>query len=247
MSETVQTVGVIPARLGSTRFPSKVIAPICGKPMVQYIWESAKKAQELQRVVVAVDDPQVAKVVERFGGEAIMTPSDLPSGSDRVAHIARELAAPIILNLQADEPLLSPDAIDSLVRLIRKDPAMGMATLAIKKQDRTLLQDANVVKCVVGRDQKALYFSRKPLEAYPDGGFLKHVGIYAYRKDVLLTLSQLPPSSLETIEKLEQLRALENGVSIGVAFMERDTVSVDVPEDIKKVESVLRQNQGMVI
>lgn len=247
MSDDLQAVGIIPARLGSTRFPSKVIAPICGKPMVQYIWESAKKARELQRIVVAVDDLKVAEIVERFGGEAIMTPPELPSGSDRVAYVAKDLSAQIIVNLQADEPLLSPHAIDSLVGLIKKDSSIGMATLAIKKQDTLLLQDPNVVKCVVGRDQKALYFSRKPLESFPDGGFLKHVGIYAYRKDILLNLSQLPPSSLERIEKLEQLRALENGVSIGVAFMERDTLSVDVPEDVKKVESVLRQNQGMVI
>jgi 3-deoxy-manno-octulosonate cytidylyltransferase (CMP-KDO synthetase) len=247
MSDTVNAVGIIPARLGSTRFPSKVIASLLGKPLVQYIWESAKRSQELQRVIVAVDNPKVAEIVEDFGGEAMMTPSELPSGSDRVAHLAKDLDAQIIVNLQADEPLLSSSSIDSLVRLIKDHSSIGMATLAIKKQDPALLQDPNTVKCVCGADQKALYFSRKPLESFPEGGFLKHVGIYAYRKDILLKLSKLPPSPLETIEKLEQLRALENGVSIGVALIEEETYSVDVPEDLKKVESVLRRKQGMVV
>lgn len=215
--------------------------------MVQYIWESASKVKSLNSVLVAVDDEEVSRVVNGFGGKAVMTPSDLPSGSDRVAFVAKNLDADIIVNLQADEPLLSPSAIESLVDLLRSRPEFDMATLVVKKTDPGLLKDPNVVKCVSTANQKALYFSRQPLCSKTDGSFLKHIGIYAYRKKTLLELSKLPPSSLELSEKLEQLRALENGFSIGICSISEDTLAVDVPEDLEKVERVLREKQGVVI
>jgi 3-deoxy-manno-octulosonate cytidylyltransferase (CMP-KDO synthetase) len=238
--------GIIPARTASSRFPHKVVAPILGKPLVQYIWEAAKKSKKLQKVLVAVDTPEVFKIVQSFGGEAIMTPTDLPSGSDRVAFVAKEIQADIVLNLQADEPLLPTSAIDELVIALEQNPHLGMATLAIRKRDPEALANPNVVKCVMNSHQEALYFSRKPLISTPEGDFYKHLGIYAYRKEALLKVSQLAPSPLELTEKLEQLRALENGIAIGVRLVTQDTLAVDVPSDVEKVERVLREKQGMV-
>ncbi|NBX93310.1 MAG: 3-deoxy-manno-octulosonate cytidylyltransferase [Proteobacteria bacterium] len=238
--------GIIPARLGSSRFPAKVIASVCGKPLVQYIWEAAKKSKKLKKVLIAVDSSEVMKRVQSFGAEAVMTPSDLPSGSDRVAFVAKDLSADIIVNLQADEPLLPADAIDELVQAIEEDPELSLGTLAILKKDPTSFQDPNIVKCVMDSRRRALYFSRKPLGSSPEGDFYKHVGIYAYRKEALLKLSHLPPSPLERTEKLEQLRALENGFSIGVRLLTQDTYAVDLPTDIPTVESILRALQGMV-
>lgn len=238
--------GIIPARSASTRFPQKVIAPILGKPLVQYIWESAKKSKKLQKVLVAVDTQEVFEIVKSFGGEPVMTPPDLPSGSDRVAFVAKDLPVDIVLNLQADEPLLPTSAIDELVIALEKNPHLGMATLVIPKRDSEALSNPNIVKCVMNSQKEALYFSRKALSSSPEGDFFKHLGIYAYRKEALLKVSQLPPSSLELTEKLEQLRALENGISIGVRLVSQDTLAVDVPSDAEKVERVLREKQGMV-
>ncbi|NBT60126.1 3-deoxy-manno-octulosonate cytidylyltransferase, partial [bacterium] len=228
-------------------FPKKVIAPLLGKPLVQYIWEAAAKAKSLSAVWVAVDDPEVVRVVEAFGGKAVMTPSELPSGSDRVAYLAKDCEAEIVVNLQADEPLLPAYAIDKLVELLKNRPEFDIATLVVRKNTPSLLEDPNVVKCVSSANQRALYFSRKPLGSSPDGSFLKHLGIYAYRKQTLLKLAGISPSPLELTEKLEQLRALENGFSIGVCLVSEDTLAVDVPSDLEKVERVLREKPGVVI
>lgn len=247
MNPSLTAVGIIPARLESTRFPKKVIAPLLGKPLVQYIWESATRAKSLASVIVAVDSTEVAKAVERFGGKAIMTPSELPSGSDRVAHVAKDLDVEIVINLQADEPLLSSNAIDHLVELLQSCPEFDLATLVVEKKAPLLLEDPNIVKCVFSSSRRALYFSRKSLCSSTDGTFFKHIGIYAYRKKALLKLAGLPPSPLELTERLEQLRALENGFSIGVCLVSEDTLAVDVPSDLEKVERVLRAKPGVVI
>ncbi|MFM8268586.1 MAG: 3-deoxy-manno-octulosonate cytidylyltransferase [Pseudomonadota bacterium] len=247
MSSALSAIGIIPARFASTRFPQKVIAPLNGKPMVQFIWEAASHAKSLGGVKVAVDHEEVFKAVERFGGEAVMTPSELPSGSDRVAFVAKNIDADIVVNLQADEPLLSSAAIDSLVELLRNHPDLDMATLVVRKKDTQGLEDPQVVKCVASASQRALYFSRKPLCSNVEGEFLKHIGIYAYRKKALMAISKLPPSPLELTEKLEQLRALENGLSIGVCFISDDTLAVDVPSDLEKVERVLRAKPRVVV
>lgn len=239
-------IGVIPARYGSSRFPGKVLSLIQGRPLVQYIWESAKKAQKLGEVVIAVDDERVKTVVEGFGAKAVMTSPALPSGSDRVASVVKDLNYEIVLNLQADEPLLEAPQIDQLIAILDENPDFDLATLAFLETNPDYIHDPHRVKCVLTQQGKALYFSRKALQSHPDGRFLKHIGIYAYRKEVLLKLATLPPSQLELAEKLEQLRALENGFSIGVSCIQKDLVAVDVPEDITKVESILRENAKVI-
>jgi 3-deoxy-manno-octulosonate cytidylyltransferase (CMP-KDO synthetase) len=239
-------IGVIPARFGSTRFPGKVLSPIQGKPLVQHIWENAHRSKKLQEVVIAVDDERVKSVVEKFGAKAVMTPSDLASGTDRVAKVVKDWNYEIVLNLQADEPLLNTHQIDQLVATLEENPKWDLATLAFWEKNPSLLTNPHIVKCVVSQEMKALYFSRQSLKSDLDGRFLKHIGIYGYRKESLLRLADLPPSKLELAEKLEQLRALENGFSIGVAIINKDLVSVDIPSDIEKVESILRENAKVI-
>jgi len=247
MVRALKTFGIIPARKASTRFPEKVIASLLGKPLVQYIWEQAQKSRKLTEVIIAVDSPDVFKIVENFGAKAVMTPTALASGTDRVAWVARTLDADILVNLQADEPLLEASSIDSLVDCLESAPQLGMATLVVRKKDPDGLEDPNCVKCVMSSQKEALYFSRRPLVSGPNGDYYKHIGIYGYRKNILLQFSQLTPSPLELAEKLEQLRALENGIRIGVTEIQQEPLSVDTLSDLKRVERVLREKQGMVI
>ena len=239
MTDGSLPLGIIPARAGSSRFPRKVIAPISNKPMIQYVWESARACSSLGSVLVATDDGAVAEVARNFGAQTLLTPESLPSGTDRVAFAARGLQAPIVINLQADEPLLTSEAIDSLVACLQSHPRADIATLAVARRSVEELSDPNVVKVVVTRDFEAMYFSRKPLASGPNGFFLKHIGIYAYRREALFRFCDLPVSPLEALEKLEQLRALENGMKIQVVPTECDTIAVDVPQDIEKVEARL--------
>lgn len=245
MQKRPDAIGIIPARAQSSRFPLKVIAEIRKKPMLQYIWESAKTAKSLSRVLIATDSEEVARIARGFGAEAVMT-GEFATGSDRVASIAKNLEFPIVVNLQADEPTLPSSAIDDLVEALASDPETGMATLAVRMERAEDLQNPNIVKCVFDTKGRALYFSRQPIGADSSGKFWKHIGIYAYRKDVLLRLSKMPPSPLEIAERLEQLRALEDGVRIALRPVVHDTVAVDVPEDIFKVESYLAMREGLL-
>ena len=197
------------------------------------------QSRRLAARVVATDSELVAKTVEEFGGRVVMTPNHFQSGTDRVAFVARTSQAEIIINLQADEPLLNPESIDQLVEALESDPAIGLATLAVRKARGPELNDPNVVKVVLSGQGEALYFSREPLRSTPNGDFFKHIGIYAYRRAVLLRFCELPPSALEKTERLEQLRALENGIRIKVVTVAQDTIAVDAPEDIEKVERCL--------
>lgn len=240
MDEAEYCLGVIPARAGSTRFPNKILAPILGKPMVQHVWEAARRAKRLNGVLVATDSPEIARAVEAFGGRAEMTSVSCPSGTDRVAEVARATDAGLVFNLQGDEPLLGSETIDALVEALASDPGADMATLAVPCEDPTLLVDPNVVKVVIDSRGHALYFSRQPLACGPGGRFLKHIGVYGYRRAALLELCALPPSRLEQVERLEQLRALEHGKTIRVAVVEDDTVAVDRPGDVALVEARLR-------
>jgi 3-deoxy-manno-octulosonate cytidylyltransferase (CMP-KDO synthetase) len=240
MMNRALVLGVIPARAQSSRFPFKVLAPILEKPMIQHVWEGASKASALGQLLVATDHERVRKAAEVFGARVIMTPSDLPSGSDRVAFVAKDLpGAEIIVNIQGDEPLLPPSAIDTLVHLLESDPDAGMATLAVKMPAGPGLFDRGVVKIAVAADDTALYFSREAIGVGLDGGFHKHLGIYAYRREVLFRFCSLPQGKLEQVEKLEQLRALENGIKIKVGWIDCDTIAVDEPGDISKVEERL--------
>jgi 3-deoxy-manno-octulosonate cytidylyltransferase (CMP-KDO synthetase) len=240
----MKTLGVIPARYGAQRFPGKPLALIAGKPLIQRVYEQARKAKSLDAVVVATDDERIAEAVRGFAGAVAMTSPDCPSGTDRAAEVARQFDCEFIVNIQGDEPLMQPEMIDQLVGGIEGDPYCSMATLARRIESPELLANPNVVKVVFATTGNALYFSRHPIPFMRDTAgtkpeHFKHLGIYAYRRNFLLKFVTMPPSSLEKTEKLEQLRALENGFAIKVLVTPHDSVGVDTPEDVKLVEEIL--------
>lgn len=226
-------LGVIPARAASTRFPKKVLARIQNRPIIQHVWEAAKNCPSLNEVWVATGDTEIAEVVEGFGGRVFWTPGEFLSGTDRVAFVASQSDADIVVNLQADEPLIQPSSIDRLVQLLRESPETEMATLAVKIERASELENSNVVKVVFSKTGRALYFSRATLGREES---FKHIGIYAYRKEALARFCALAPTPLETSERLEQLRALENDFLIRIGIVENDTIAVDTPEDLVKVQ-----------
>lgn len=235
-------IAIIPARLDSTRFPGKVLFPLLGKPMVQWVYENARAAQRLTEVVVASDHSDVVAAVEKFGGQAVLTPKGFETGTDRVAWVAEKRLCDIVVNVQGDEPCLPAEAIDQLVEALEREPKWDIATLAVLLSGEGL-RNPNQVKVVTSKSGKALYFSRQPLVTGPEESFLKHVGIYAYRREALFKLTKLPVSGLERLERLEQLRALENDLTIGVVRLKNDTAAVDVPEDVKIVEERMMQGR----
>lgn len=251
---------VIPARYASQRFPAKVLADIAGKPMIQWVWERAKQATKADEVLIATDDARVERAANDFGAKVAMTSVDLSSGTERAAEVASRFHYQIIVNLQGDEPLFSPAAIDQLINTIREEDAVMMASLRVKITSLDEYLDPNVVKVVCDDQDYALYFSRSPLPFYRgreaaveqwkkdgqrpaeiDPPPYKHLGIYAYRSDFLSAFSQLPAPALEQAERLEQLRALAWGFKIKVPETEFDSVSVDVPADLEKVLSLIKR------
>lgn len=245
---------IIPARYGSTRFEGKAIADIMGKPMVQHVYERASRASLVSDVMVATDDERIAAAVRTFGGRVEMTSPTHETGTDRLAEVARRSDADIIVNVQGDEPLIEPAMIDQAIRPLVEDSTLPMGTL---KSRITTLHDflsPNVVKVVTDQAGFALYFSRSPLpnfrdrwndlkdEAFISGKLLcyKHVGLYVYRRDFLLRFASLAPTPLEQAEKLEQLRALENGHRIRVVETEHASIGVDTPADLEKVLEYLK-------
>ncbi|MGB6411645.1 MAG: 3-deoxy-manno-octulosonate cytidylyltransferase [Candidatus Deferrimicrobiaceae bacterium] len=230
---------VIPARYGASRLPGKPLAQIDGRPMIWYVWENARKSRCATHVLVATDDARIADAVRGFGGEARMTSPRCTSGTDRVAEAARGLSEEIIINLQGDEPMMDPSVIDAVAGPLLTDPVVSMGTAAIVQEDPEEFLSSSVVKVVVDDRGDALYFSRAPIPHWRDAGsgnYRKHLGIYGYRKDFLLRLSGLPPSSLEKAECLEQLRVLQSGGKIRVVDVTFDSVGVDTPEDLRVVE-----------
>ncbi len=230
-------IGIIPARFGATRFPGKPLAPILGKPMVQWVYEGASRAVRLDRVIIAADDERIMAAARGFGAEAEMTSVSCASGTDRVAEVAARTDADVIINIQGDEPLIEGSMLDALVEAIEGGAAM--ASLMIRESDPALLADSNVVKVVADRRGDALYFSRAPLRSDLNDNFYRHIGIYAFRRDVLLGFAGLPASRLEAAERLEQLRALDGGLRIRMVETTVATLSVDAPTDIIKVENLL--------
>lgn len=230
----LSVLGVIPARYGSTRLPGKPLAKIQGKPMVEWVYRAARSA--LPRVVVATDDRRVLEAVRAFGGEAMMTPVSCKSGTDRMAFVARRIRARYYANIQGDEPLMHPDTIKTSVRLALKTRAVATPATDLKLRD---YENPNVVKVVLGENQRALYFSRSLIPFPRDGkmGYkgLKHLGLYVYPKDFLFKFVKMRSTFLENIEKLEQLRALYYGMPIYVAYTRHDSVGVDTPRDLKTV------------
>ncbi|GIU74110.1 MAG: 3-deoxy-manno-octulosonate cytidylyltransferase [Bryobacteraceae bacterium] len=238
-------LGVIPARFASSRFPGKPLVPIDGRPMIQHVWERARLARHLNRVLVATDDDRIAAAARGFGAEVAMTSPAHASGTDRVAEAAAATDAEIIVNIQGDEPLIEPDAIDLAVSTLLDDPRCQMATLKRKIERAEDIGNPNVVKVVTSLDGWALYFSRSPVPYGRDGTPVcwKHIGLYVYRRGLLLGYGALRRGPLEEAERLEQLRALENGIGIRVAETEYDTIGVDTPEDLEAVLKLWRSRR----
>ena len=241
----MKTIGVIPARIGSTRFHEKVLKPIDGRPMIQHVWERARQAERLADVVVACDDLRIKNCVEDFGGRAVMTRVDHPNGSSRVAEIAHRENADIFINIQGDEPMIHPAGIDQVAEAFAENPDLQVATLAVRRTDRADYENPNVVKVVCDEEGNALYFSRSPIPHYRDKpagpfSYLKHLGIYGYRKNFLLQFVTWKAGRLEQDEKLEQLRILERGITIRVVETPHDSFSVDTAEDLIVVEEKLK-------
>ncbi len=232
--------GIIPARYGSTRFPGKPLALILGKPMVQMVYEGAKRARLLERVIVATDDGRIMTACAGLGIPARLTSPSIGSGTERVAEVARELGASFIVNIQGDEPVLDPAMLDSLVETLQ-DETINMASLMTRIKDPSAFNDRNKVKVVVDKNGFALYFSRAPIPYQPMEGFFQHIGIYGFKAEFLFRFCGLPPSGLEKAEGLEQLRALENGYRIKMVETPYSTLSVDSPQDIIAVEKLLRE------
>jgi 3-deoxy-manno-octulosonate cytidylyltransferase (CMP-KDO synthetase) len=263
----MNAAAVIPARYASTRFPGKPLANETGKYLIQHVYEQVSRARSVAQVIVATDDERIRRAVQSFGGRAVMTRADHPSGTDRVAEVAAGLDAEIIVNVQGDEPEIEPGNIDQLVRLLANDAEVVIGTLACPFPAGADPRDPNAVKVVLDGRGRALYFSRalvpyprdsggaatvarpppavgvaqppsavcgtgvSPVSSAAGGPWLLPLGIYAYRRDFLLRLAKLPPTPLEQVEKLEQLRALENGYAIAVAVVERSAVGIDTPAD----------------
>ena len=241
-----EVTAIIPARWASTRFPGKPLVNLRGKPLVQHVWERANRAKRVGRVIIATDDMRIAEAAFDFGAEVALTSPKHPTGTDRLAEVAGKLkSAAIILNVQGDEPDIAPSTIDRLVGALQDDPGLGMVTAANPVTDLADVQNPHVVKVVTDLAGRALYFSRSVIPHDRDGHrgirYLRHQGIYGYRRKVLLAFVKWKPTPLEQAEKLEQLRALEHGIAIGVIVVRRGSVGVDVPGDLAKAERALRK------
>jgi 3-deoxy-manno-octulosonate cytidylyltransferase (CMP-KDO synthetase) len=248
--KSARTLGIIPARMGSTRFPGKPLQPILGKPLVQYVYQNARLARSLDAVIVATDDERIVKAVEGFGGVAVMTSTSCASGTDRCNDVVRCCQAEFIVNIQGDEPLLCPEAIDQVGDELKLNLQCDMSTLRRIATDADL-ENHNVGKVVCNSQGYAIYFSRLPIPFIrdgerPDGVFhYKHIGIYGYKAQALNRLASAAPSDLERCEKLEQLRALDLGLKIKVVKTTFDSIGVDRIEDVAVVEDILRCRHGV--
>ncbi len=251
----MKVIGIVPARFASTRFPGKPLALVAGRPLIQRVVEQCQKAKSLNEVIVATDDERIAAAAKKFC-HVEMTRADHPSGSDRIAEVAGRIACDAVVNIQGDEPLIDPAVIDAVAGALAQNE---MSTAATPIKNPAEYDNPNVVKVVVNAAGRALYFSRRTipylreaasrpvpeqLAAFP---FLKHLGIYGFRRETLLRLVKFPVSPLEHAEKLEQLRALENGIGIAVVKVDYDSVGVDMPEDVVKVEAILKRLKPQIL
>jgi 3-deoxy-manno-octulosonate cytidylyltransferase (CMP-KDO synthetase) len=235
------TVAVILARYASSRFPGKALANIAGRPMIEHVYRRAASARHIDAVLVATDDPRIADAVTGFGGDVRLTRSDHVSGTDRLAEVAAHLDCDLVVNVQGDEPLIEPDAIDAAIDPFRDDEALTMSTLCTRLLEAGEASNPNVVKVVSDVRGFALYFSRSPIP-YPQRGGerpYKHLGLYVYRREFLRRIAALEPTPLERTESLEQLRVLEHGFSIKVIETAHDSIGVDTPEDLERVRRLV--------
>lgn len=241
----VEVVGIIPARYASSRFKGKVLADLAGKPLVQHVWERAKHASLLDKIIIACDDERIKEAALAFGAEVVFTAKGHASGTDRITEVVNPLDCKIVVNIQADEPLIHPSMIDAVARVLQEDSNLCMATLIKRIDDKNELNDPNVVKVVIDKEGFALYFSRSLIphrrSSAPNESvtYYKHIGLYSYTKDFLFTYTNLPESKLERVEKLEQLRVLENGFRIKTAETNLEIVGVDTPQDLERVKEIL--------
>ena len=235
-----QAAAVIPVRYQSSRFPGKPLALILGKPMIQRVYDGVREARLVDRVIVATDDERILQVAKSFGAEAVLTSGSHNSGTERAAEVAQIVDNNIIINVQGDEPLVTGGLVDSLVEALQ-DEGIRMASLMAKVFDLDLLVNPNINKVVTDHENFALYFSRAPVPYQASDFFFQHIGIYGYKKDFLAEFAEMKPTRLEHLEKLEQLRALENGFRIKMVEVSSPTLSVDTPGDIIKVEEFLRK------
>ncbi len=258
----MKVIAVIPARYGSTRFEGKPLVPILGKPMIQHVYEGVSQSRLIEEVIVATDDQRIMEVVQQFGGRAVMTSPDHYTGTDRVAEVAKKIRCEIVVNVQGDEPLIRGSLIDKAVRPLLTDETLPMATLMTRIEDVKDWLNPHIVKVVVDKNGHALYFSRSPipfprdlqigrLESNPFGTkrplpkrVFKHIGVYVFRRKFLLHFERMKPTPLEKLEKLEQLRALENGHRIKVSPVDYEPLCVDTPEDLQRVEEFLSHPQS---
>jgi len=246
----MKIICIIPARYASSRFPGKPLAKIAGFPMIEWVYKRALRVEEFSEVIVATDDQRIYDTVNSYGGKAVLTPENLPSGTDRVALVASNIEADVVVNLQGDEPLVSPRLL-SQVCIPYNEENVVMTTPIKRITNNNELKDPNLVRVVVDKNWDALYFSRSIIPFYRDApekewfyhyDYFVHIGIYAYRKDFLLNLARLAPGKLERIEKLEQLRVLENGYKIRTILTEYESQSVDTEKDLRKVEKYIKEN-----
>ena len=249
-------IAVIPARYGSTRFPGKALIPIKGKPMIQWVYEGARRSKLINRVIVATDDERILNAVKLFGGEAMMTSPHHATGTDRIAEVAKSLVCNIVVNVQGDEPLIRPEMIDEALLPLVRDASIPMGTLCRKIESREEVFDPNVVKVVFDKNNFALYFSRAPIpwdrdawaskgswkELNLSGPLYKHIGLYVYRREFLLDYAHMPRTALEAAEKLEQLRVLENGHRIKLVITQYESFGVDIPDDLSKILKQLEES-----
>ena len=253
---------IIPARYASSRFPGKLLAPLIDKPVLQWVWEGARRAAKINRVLIAADDERIAAAARGFGAEVVMTSPEIPSGTDRVAKVAREIPADIVINVQGDEPMITGTALDRMVTALEADPALAAATLCEPIETVGDLFDPNIVKVVTAPNGDAIYFSRAPIPYYraegnlhadfravlfgrdnPVEGYQRHVGIYAFRRAALLEFSSTAPTALEKTEGLEQLRLLETGRRLGVLDAGFRSVAIDTIPDLRRATLVIESSR----
>ncbi len=230
-----RVIGIIPARFASTRFPGKLLAPLNGKPVLEWVHRSALQSKVFERIIIAADDERILQAAKNFGAEGVMTKKTHPSGTDRIAEVARKLKGDIVVNLQGDHPFVPAQMMRDLLKAFA-DKKVEVATLAYPEKNVEKLQNPNLVKTVFDKNNFALYFSRSRIPWEAREAFV-HIGLYAFRREFLLKLVQKKPTSLETIEKLEQLRILENGTPVKVVLTGEGVPSVDSPEDVAAAEA----------
>lgn len=247
----MKILAVIPARYDSSRFPGKPLANINGKPMIQLVYEKVKESRIVDKVIVATDDERIFDVIKGFGGKALMTSKEHESGTDRIREVIKKINCDIVVNVQGDEPGINPKDIDKAIKPLLRDKKINISTLAIRINKGIDLNDENKVKVVFDKNNFALYFSRNCIPFDRDhinnvklNDFYKHIGLYVYRRKFLLDLKKLKPSSLEKLEKLEQLRFLDNGEKIKVVITDRESISIDTPSDLKNFVNFINNSSN---